>query len=188
MANDLVVKSNTLISASHYLSLVEQRLIGLAIVKAREIKMPLTDSVMLEVRASDYMEAFGVDRATAYQSLSEAVDKLFDRYFEYDLYLISENRLARGHSLSLLANKCPLCAHDLYTGCHTATDAWEEPGFGNKQAFRTQVSTDDPEIFWYLISTCPTRLLLSWFLGSDTSHLSWSHGSPLCNLKETPNV
>lgn len=89
VANDLVVKSNTLISASHYLSLVEQRLIGLAIVKAREIKMPLTDSVMLEVRASDYMEAFGVDRATAYQSLSEAVDKLFDRYFEYDLYLIS---------------------------------------------------------------------------------------------------
>ena len=96
--------------------------------------------------------------------------------------------MARGHSLSLLANKCPLCAHDSYTGCHAATDAWEEPGFDNRQAFRTQVSTDDPEIFWYLISTCPTRLLLSWFLGSDTSHLSWSHGSPLYNLKETPNV
>lgn len=89
MANDLVVKSNTLISASHYLSLVEQRLIGLAIVKAREIKMPLADSVMLEVRASDYMEAFGVDRTTAYQALSEAVDKLFNRHFEYNLYLIS---------------------------------------------------------------------------------------------------
>jgi plasmid replication initiation protein len=89
MANDLVVKSNTLINASHYLSLVEQRLIGLAIIKAREIKVPLTDSVMLEVRANDYMEAFGVDRATAYQALKEAVDKLFDRHFEYDMYIVS---------------------------------------------------------------------------------------------------
>lgn len=89
MSNDLVVKSNTLISASHYLSLVEQRLIGLAIIKAREIKMPLTDSVMLEVRASDYMEAFGVDKTTAYKALKEATDKLFDRHFEYDVYIIS---------------------------------------------------------------------------------------------------
>ena len=34
MANDLVVKSNTLINASYSLTLAEQRLIGLAIVKA----------------------------------------------------------------------------------------------------------------------------------------------------------
>ena len=53
---------------------------------------------------------------------------------------------------------------------------------------RHSVSTDDPEIIWYLISTCPTSLLLSWFLGSDTPHLSWSHCSPLYNLKGTPNM
>ena len=34
MANDLVVKNNALIDASYTLSLVEQRLIGLALVKA----------------------------------------------------------------------------------------------------------------------------------------------------------
>ena len=39
MANDLVVKSNTLINATHYLSLVEQRLIGLAITKLRQVEI-----------------------------------------------------------------------------------------------------------------------------------------------------
>ena len=89
MANDLIVKSNTLINASHSLSLAEQRLIGLAIIKAREIKMPLTDKVMLEVRANDYVEMFSVDKATAYQILREASEKLFDRYFEYEVFILS---------------------------------------------------------------------------------------------------
>lgn len=88
MANDLVVKSNTLISASQNLSLVEQRLIGLAIIKLRQVEIAFSDEVMLEVRASDYMELFEVDRATAYQALKEATDKLFDRQFEYDVYYI----------------------------------------------------------------------------------------------------
>lgn len=89
MANDLIVKSNTLINASHSLSLAEQRLIGLAIIKAREIKMPLTDKVMLEVRASDYVEMFGVDKATAYQILRDASERLFDRHFEYEMFILA---------------------------------------------------------------------------------------------------
>lgn len=89
MANDLIVKSNTLINASHSLSLAEQRLIGLAIIKAREIKMPLTDKVMLEVRANDYVEMFSVDKATAYQILREASERLFDRHFEYEVFILA---------------------------------------------------------------------------------------------------
>ena len=88
MANDLVVKSNTLINATHYLSLVEQRLIGLAITKLRQVEIAFSDEVMLEVRASDYVEAFGVDRATAYEALKEATDKLFERKFQYDVYFV----------------------------------------------------------------------------------------------------
>lgn len=88
MANDLIVKSNTLINATHYLSLVEQRLIGLAIIKLRQVQIAFSDEVMLEVRASDYVEAFGVDRATAYEALKEATDKLFDRQSEYDVFFI----------------------------------------------------------------------------------------------------
>lgn len=89
MANDLIVKSNTLINASHSLSLAEQRLIGLAIIKAREIKMPLTDKVMLEVRANDYVEMFGVDKSTAYQILRDASERLFDRHFEYEMFILA---------------------------------------------------------------------------------------------------
>lgn len=89
MAKDLIVKSNTLINASHSLSLAEQRLIGLAIIKAREIKMPLTDKVMLEVRANDYVEMFGVDKATAYQILRDASERLFDRHFEYEVFILA---------------------------------------------------------------------------------------------------
>lgn len=88
MGNDLVVKSNTIINASHYLSLVEQRLVGLAIIKLRKVETPFSHERMLEVRANDYMEAFGVDRATAYQALKEAVDKLFDRQFQYDVFYV----------------------------------------------------------------------------------------------------
>lgn len=74
-----------------------------------------------------------------------------------------------------------ICMH----GVKQSQTPGEEPGFGNKQAFGTQVSTDDPEIIWYLISICPPSLILSWLLGSDTPYLSWSHCSPLYNLKET---
>ena len=88
MANDLIVKSNTLINATHYLSLVEQRLIGLAIIKLRQVQITFSDEVMLEVRASDYVEAFGVDRTTAYEALKEATDKLFERQSEYDVFFI----------------------------------------------------------------------------------------------------
>ncbi|WP_164172178.1 RepB family plasmid replication initiator protein, partial [Streptococcus pneumoniae] len=62
---NLVVKSNAFIGASYGLGVVEQRLIFLAILKARE-----NDSISenigkkLTIHASDYMTHFGVDRAT----------------------------------------------------------------------------------------------------------------------------
>lgn len=88
MANDLIVKSNTLINASHYLTLAEQRLIGLAIMKVREVKISFSTDTMLEVRASDYMEMFDVDKTTAYQALKDAADKLFNRELEYEIFFI----------------------------------------------------------------------------------------------------
>lgn len=41
-------------------------------------------NVRFTIRAKDYMELYGVDRATAYQALREASERLFDRYFTYD--------------------------------------------------------------------------------------------------------
>ncbi len=66
MANDLVVKSNTLINASYSLTLAEQRLIGLAIVKAnnQHKEFPLNSSRKLfstQTFSSNYISCFKSD-------------------------------------------------------------------------------------------------------------------------------
>ena len=71
MKNDLVVKDNALINASYYLSLTEQRLILLAIIQARAEKM--TSSNEFKVQVSSYINAFGVERSTAYEKKQKAV-------------------------------------------------------------------------------------------------------------------
>jgi plasmid replication initiation protein len=76
---ELVVKSNELIKASYTLGLVEQRIILMAIVQARETGNGITESTLLTIRAHDYAVLFGVAKQTAYQALSEAVETLFNR-------------------------------------------------------------------------------------------------------------
>ena len=76
---DLVVKSNNLIQAGYTLSLVEQRLILLAIVEARETKLGISADAYLTVHASTYANQFGVTIGAAYVALSQAVDTLFER-------------------------------------------------------------------------------------------------------------
>ena len=50
MANDLVVKNNALIDASYTLSLIEQRLIGLALVKANNQHQEITSDTVLTIQ------------------------------------------------------------------------------------------------------------------------------------------
>lgn len=80
----LVVKDNSLINASFKLELVEQRLIVLAITKARETETGITSDSALTVHASSYMETFGGERQTAYKALKTACDTLFARQFTYE--------------------------------------------------------------------------------------------------------
>lgn len=80
--SDLVVKDNALINASYTLSLVEQRLILLAIVAARK-EQPIDAKTQLLVSADNYIEQFGTHRTTAYQALKDACNNLFNRYFTY---------------------------------------------------------------------------------------------------------
>lgn len=77
--SDLVVKSNELIKASYTLGLVEQRLILMAIVQARETGEGITESTLLTIRAQDYAALFGVTKQAAYMAMSEAVETLFNR-------------------------------------------------------------------------------------------------------------
>ena len=82
---NLIVKDNALITASHKLGETEQRLILLAILKAREY----CDSVEqlkgkeLIIHAEDYMQTFGVTRQGAYKALKQAVMGLYRAEWGY---------------------------------------------------------------------------------------------------------
>ena len=84
MANNLVVKDNSLINASYNLDLIEQRLILLAIIQARKSKIPLTKRDKIVVTASEYADEFKVSQSgSLYQNLKNACDALFERQFSY---------------------------------------------------------------------------------------------------------
>lgn len=78
----LVVKDNSLIDASFNLSLVEQRLMLLAIVEAREIDK-LTPDTPIEVKATAYRDQYKTDESEAYKQLADATKQLFNRQFSY---------------------------------------------------------------------------------------------------------
>lgn len=75
----LVVKSNELIQASYTLSLVEQRMILLAIVEARETGRGIDANIHLTVSAASYANQFNVTLDAAYLALEVAVKTLFER-------------------------------------------------------------------------------------------------------------
>ena len=83
MKNELVVKDNALINASYNLDLVEQRLILLAIVEARESGKGINANDPLTVHAESYINQFDVHRNGAYKALKDACKDLFARQFSY---------------------------------------------------------------------------------------------------------
>ena len=74
--SDLIVKDNALMNASYNLDLVEQRLILLAILEARESGKGINANDPLTVHAESYINQFGVARQTAYQALKDACKDL----------------------------------------------------------------------------------------------------------------
>ena len=83
MKTELIVKDNALINASYNLDLVEQRLVLLAIVEARESGKGINANDPLTVHAESYINHFSVHRNTAYQALKDACKDLFARQFSY---------------------------------------------------------------------------------------------------------
>ena len=84
--SNLIVKSNALIQASYVLSLVEQRIILMSIVQARESGQGITSESILVIRAMDYAELFDVAKHTAYEALADAVETLFNRQATVEVY------------------------------------------------------------------------------------------------------
>lgn len=93
---NLIVKSNAFVGASYGLGVTEQRLVLLAILKARETNS-IAEAIgkTLTIHASDYMAHFGVDRATAYESLENAVNGLYES--EYRFIEILPNGVRKTH-------------------------------------------------------------------------------------------
>jgi plasmid replication initiation protein len=89
MKKDVVKKSNSLTEAYYSLSVVEYRILHMVFTALAEhdVNADFYKKVRFTVRADDYMELYNVDRATAYQALKEASERLFNRYFTYDEYV-----------------------------------------------------------------------------------------------------
>tara|TARA_R110000850_G_C9985203_1_gene466391 strand:- start:3627 stop:4595 length:969 start_codon:yes stop_codon:yes gene_type:complete len=81
--SDLVVKSNRLNTAIQNLSLVEIRLIQIAIIDSRETQTGLTADSPLVISAKRYAECFNVEIDTAYDVLLAAESTLFERRFSF---------------------------------------------------------------------------------------------------------
>ena len=84
----LVVKHNALINASYSLTIVEQRLILLAVVKLRQATHNseldhLAFDKPIVIHVSDYVAMFGVTNSTAYETLKDACKNLFERRFSF---------------------------------------------------------------------------------------------------------
>ena len=79
--SDLVVKANRLNMAIQYLTLLELRIIQLAIVDARETGKGLSTDTPLRIDAMRYAEVFNTTRQNAYQRMKEAEETLFNRRF-----------------------------------------------------------------------------------------------------------
>lgn len=79
----MVVKTNRLNMAIQNLSLIEVRIIQLAIIDARETETGLNTDKPLIITASRYAEAFDVSRQTARQAILDAEQTLFERRFTF---------------------------------------------------------------------------------------------------------
>lgn len=99
---DLIVKDNDFIEASHSLDLVEQRIIFLAIIKARKNSDKVEETLSNEfvIHASEYMEAFNVERHTAYECLKNGVEGLLNAKFIYRYENKNNNIAHRGYNLT----------------------------------------------------------------------------------------
>ncbi|WP_182407551.1 replication initiation protein RepM [Psychrobacter sp. GP33] len=82
--NQLITKANKLTSASYSLGIPEQRIIFLAIIKARAQDKLIDARGMLNITAKSYQEQFNVEKHTAYDALKSAASGLFEAQFEYD--------------------------------------------------------------------------------------------------------
>lgn len=94
---NLVVKDNALIEASHKLGEVEQRLVLLAILKARETGNNVAELIGKEliIHADEYAKTFGINRQMSYKALKKAVMGLYRAEWGYKYINNKGNKVVR---------------------------------------------------------------------------------------------
>lgn len=103
MNKQLVTKDNSLIGASYSLGVVEQRLIFLAIIEAREQKTLIEAGGLLRIYAQSYAEQFDVEKHTSYEAMKRAVEGLYEAGFAYSK--LDERSGKTGHYKSRWVDK-----------------------------------------------------------------------------------
>ena len=103
MSKQLITKDNSLIGASYSLGVVEQRLIFLAIIEAREQKTLIEAGGLLRIYAQSYAKQFNVEKHTSYEAMKRAVEGLYEAGFAYSK--IDERSGKIGHYKSRWVDK-----------------------------------------------------------------------------------
>lgn len=103
MQKQLVTKDNSLIGASYSLGVVEQRLIFLAIIEAREQKTLIEAGGLLRIYAHSYAKQFNVEKHTSYEAMKRAVEGLYEAGFSYSK--VDERSGKMGHYKSRWVDK-----------------------------------------------------------------------------------
>ena len=79
--NNLVVKANALIEASYRLTLIEHRIVLMAIAQARSERKPLSHENPIELKVAYYKDLFNHDNGgSEYEQLKSATKSLFRRF------------------------------------------------------------------------------------------------------------
>jgi len=83
MDKSIIVKDNSLISASYSMNVVEQRIILLAIAKSRQMQVPLSPIQYININVDEYIANFNISGNSVYENIKEGCRQLFNREFKY---------------------------------------------------------------------------------------------------------
>ena len=97
--NQLVIKDNILVEASYSLELVEQRILLLSIITARENNQKIELGKPLTIHANKYAGVFNVDKKSAYDVLKSGADGLIGKSFRY----YENNKLSKSNWVDTVA-------------------------------------------------------------------------------------
>jgi len=83
MNKSIIVKDNSLISASYSMNVIEQRIILLAIAKSRKTQVPLSPIQYINISVDEYISNFNITGNSVYENIKTGCRQLFNREFRY---------------------------------------------------------------------------------------------------------